>query len=43
MAGNVDAVKSLLDRRVDINGRNARYESHRAVDKGNVDVVLAQR
>ena len=41
MTGNVDAVKSLLYRRVDINGRSAKYETplHRAADKGNVDVA----
>lgn len=48
MTGNIDALKSLLERRVDINGRNAKYETplHRAADKENVDVgrlLSAQR
>ena len=39
--GNINAVKSLLERGVDIDGRNARYETplDRAAEKGHVDVV----
>jgi hypothetical protein len=39
--GNIDIVKSLLERGVDINSRNADIQTplHRAAAKGNVDVV----
>jgi ankyrin repeat protein len=39
--GNIDVVKSLPERGVDINGRNAgnRTPLHRAAVKGNLDVV----
>ena len=39
--GNIEAVRSLLGRGVDINGRKADNEipSHRVAAKGNVDVV----
>ena len=39
--GNIDVVKSLLERGLDVNGHDARYEAplHRMERKGNLDAI----